>query len=303
MATKKPTVRKASAVKMCLNCRKIKPLTDFYKNSAWVEQNGVDLYCKECAREMCVDKESMRKYCWENGRSFSDAMWEAAERASQQYLINNAEWLNPKTSQKRKDEIANRYICNRFFIVMGYPMFYRFNDPTDEDGNLRDFNPNSMDGMIVENENGETFTLDAGAKKYSSTWNGLYTAQEIEYLDNYYSRLEDGFVLDDVNIQDYARKVAKASLEADTRYNNMRSGKCTSKEWKEAQDAFDGLCKSANFAACQKKDKNTGNNQVLCEIIRDIEINHSANLTHVKFEPDDIDLILEHFRHTDVAIK
>ena len=110
-------------------------------------------------------------------------------------------------------------------------------------------------------------------------------------------------MLDDVNIQDYARKVAKASLEADTRYNNMRIGKCTSKEWKEAQDMFDGLSKSANFAACQKKDRGSAGNEVLCEIIQNIEIHHRADMPQVFFPPDDIDRIIADFAHTDYAIK
>ena len=55
-------------------------------------------------------------------------------------------------------------------------------------------------------------------------WNGYYTQREIDYLDDYYARLEEGFVLDNQNIQDYARKAAKASLDADIKYNRMRQG-------------------------------------------------------------------------------
>ena len=51
-----------------------------------------------------------------------------------------------------------------------------------------------------------------------------YIQREIDYLDDYYARLEEGFVLDNQNIQDYARKAAKASLDADIKYNRMRQG-------------------------------------------------------------------------------
>ena len=298
----KPTVKTPSAVKMCLSCQKTLPLTDFFRNRGWVEQNRVDLYCKVCARKMCFDKESMRKYCWENGRIFSDEMWESAEKLAMRDLINNKEWLKEKTSQKRKEQIKNQAICNRFFFVMCSPKYYGRIDTTDDNGDIRDFDPDSLDGMIVKTENGEQI-INEGTKIYSSVWNGLFTKQEIAYLDSYYERLNEGFMLDDISIQDYARKVAKASLEADTRYNNMRIGKCTSKDWKEAQDAFDGMSKSANFAACQKRDKGSGTNLVLCEIIQNIEVNHQADIPKVVFDSDDIDLILADFAHTDIAIK
>lgn len=300
----KATVRSGSAVKMCLNpaCHKILPLTEFYKNRNWSEQSGVDLYCKECARQMCVDKESIRKYCWENNRLYSEDMWNAAEKKAMYYLANNAEYLSDKTSKKKKEEIKNRYICNQFFLIMNTVTYYSFVDNTAEGGVIRDFDPESMDGTLVSTEDGEQVIND-GAKIYSPTWNGFYTRNEIEYLDGYYERLNEGFVLDDVNIQDYAKKVAKASLEADTRYNNMRIGKCSSGDWKEAQAIFDNLCKSANFAACQKKDKGAGSNEVLCEIIANIEINHQADMPQVFFEEDHIDLILKDFAHTYDAIK
>ena len=83
----------------------------------------------------------------------------------------------------------------------------------------------------------------------------------------------------------------------------MRAGQCSQKEWQEAQDVFDKLSKSANFAACQKKDKGATNNEVLCEIIRNIEINHQADMPKVTFPKDDIDRILADFSHTDRAIQ
>lgn len=298
----KATVKKASPMKMCLSCKSVLPLTEFYKNRSWSDQNGVDLYCKECARKMCVDRDTMRQYCWENNRLWRDEMWDAAEKRAQRVLANNAEWLSDKTSKKKKDEIQDKSICNQFFFVMNLQNFYALVDNTDEEGNIVDFNPNSAAGTAVPTEDGEMI-LDDGARIYSPIWNGMFTRREIEYLDAYYERLENDFVLEDISIQDYARKIAKASLEADNRYDMMRTGKCTSKEWQEAQNIFDGLSKSASFAACQKKDKNNGSNLVLCEIIQNIEVNHYAEMPKVVFPKDDIDRIIEDFAHTDVAIR
>ena len=139
--------------------------------------------------------------------------------------------------------------------------------------------------------------------RYSKVWNGMFTQRELEYLDNYYEKLNDSFNLDDISAQDYARKVAKASLEADTRYDAMRAGKLDSKSWREAQDIFDSLSKSSAFTAAQRKDRGNESNKVLCEIIQEIEVNHHAMIPRVIFLPDDIDRILEDFRHTEESIK
>ena len=97
--------------------------------------------------------------------------------------------------------------------------------------------------------------------------------------------------------------MAKASLEADTRYEMMRTGRCDSKAWREAQDLFDSLSKSSAFTAAQRKDRGSDNNKVLAEIIADIEINHHASMPKVTYPKDDIDKILDDFRHTEDAIK
>ena len=38
--------------KVCSKCRKIKPLTDFYKNVASHSKDGRGYYCKECCRKL-----------------------------------------------------------------------------------------------------------------------------------------------------------------------------------------------------------------------------------------------------------
>lgn len=54
--------RQTLAQKMCVKCRKTKPITEFYKNETWKEQSYCDAYCKECAQKMCKDKLGVREY-------------------------------------------------------------------------------------------------------------------------------------------------------------------------------------------------------------------------------------------------
>lgn len=176
---KKATAKKPSAMKMCLRCHEIKPLTDFYSNKAWTDQNGRDLYCKECARDMCVDRDTLRKYMWENNRLWRDEIWATAETRAMRVLANNPEFLSERTSAKKKSEIKNRTIANQAFFTMNLANLYAYHDNTDDEGNIRDFDSDSLDGSLISTEDGDQ-VRDDGARVYSSIWNGMFTRREIE---------------------------------------------------------------------------------------------------------------------------
>ena len=93
-----------------------------------------------------------------------------------------------------------------FFSVMNLQSVYQLSPNISEDGAYKEFDPDSTAGTTVKDEKGAF--LDDGELIYSRDWNGLYTQREIDYLDDYYAKLEEGFVLDNQNIQDYARKAA-----------------------------------------------------------------------------------------------
>ena len=69
--------------KMCIRCREIKPVSGFYKNRDNRDGKFSDIYCRECARELCKDKESVKKYFWENNRLWKDMIWEKAQEQAE----------------------------------------------------------------------------------------------------------------------------------------------------------------------------------------------------------------------------
>ena len=138
--------------------------------------------------------------------------------------------------------------------------------------------------------------------RYDTTWRGWFTPTEIQMLEQIYSQYEQDFVLDNVNIQDYARKVTKASLNADIAEDKMRRGQITAKEYKEAQQIFDDLSKSSNFAACRRKPgENTGMGS-LGDIILRLETDGFMNDNPYTFPDDDVDKVVNDFLHTVQAI-
>lgn len=169
-----------------------------------------------------MDKDSLRQYCWYNNRKWSDDFWDAAMKKARYTLANHAEYLSDKTKPERKSEIEGEVACKQFFSMMHLGNFYYYSENVGVEGQYKEYDADSADGTMLRDESGEYH--DDGELIFSREWNGMYTQREIDYLNDYYARLEEGFVLDNQNIQDYARKAAKASLDADIKYNKMRQG-------------------------------------------------------------------------------
>ncbi len=236
--------------KLCVKCGKVLPLDRFYGHKEWASQCFRDAWCKECAGKHCVNKEGAREYMWYNNRAWADTYWDMAMKKSLYALASDEEYLLTKDEDKKlrlQERMAGRY----FFSIINLGSVYRYSENIGEEGVFREFNPESSAGTDERDDAGAF--IDDGELVFSRTWNGMYTQREIDYLDESYAQLEEGFVLDNQNIQDYARKAAKASLDADIKYSKMRHGQASVAEWEKAQAIFDNLSKSANFAACKRK--------------------------------------------------
>lgn len=76
--------------------------------------------------------------------------------------------------------------------MMNLSHFYHFSDNVGEEGKYREFDPESASGTMARDEHGEFH--DDGELIFNRDWNGMYTQREIDYLNDYYARLEEGFV-------------------------------------------------------------------------------------------------------------
>lgn len=137
---------------------------------------------------------------------------------------------------------------------------------------------------------------------YSAKWNGNFTKREIAFLDDYYAHIEEGFALDNINLESYSQMVAKAKLHADNSYNKFRRGEISSKEYKEALDMFDTLSKSANFAACKRKPGDTPGLGSFGELVYKIEITGALQENYVEWPKDEVDRLIEEQRHIATAL-
>ena len=139
-------------------------------------------------------------------------------------------------------------------------------------------------------------------KKYSEFFNGYFNQRELEYLANYYDKLEEDFVLDNENIRDYAKKCARASLQADKAQDDYAAGRCSFADVKDALTQFDMLSKSANFAACKRKTGETSGLTCWAETTLYLETHGYCKENKIEWPQDDVDRVVASLSHTVRAL-
>ena len=128
---------------------------------------------------------------------------------------------------------------------------------------------------------------------YSDVWRGNYSRRDIEFLDQYYSDLQHDYKIVTSNHRDYARKIAKASLQMDKSFNDMIAGIAgADKRYKDAKDAFDQLCKSAKFSEATRSVNDVGISG-FAKVAEMVEA-HNWIPKHVVMEKDEIDKMLDY---------
>jgi hypothetical protein len=102
--------------------------------------------------------------------------------------------------------------------------------------------------------------MDEGQLFYNADWQGSYSVQDLNYLNDYFEKLNRDYKITTQNHRDYARKVAKASLAMDKAYARMinENDDSAHKKFKELKSIFDDLCKSAQFSESTRSANDVG---------------------------------------------
>ena len=280
---------KKTQTKLCLHCGRVKALSDYYQNRDWDEQLGKDVWCKDCVNR-CTTKDEIREYFWENHREWTERIWEMAQKKAEALAAKNITYQ--KTTDERRKLILSRLICQQIPTVMQTQ--YQYVDPT-KDGKSLSYAEAKESGQIVE----ET---DPNVKVYDEVFNGYFTQAQLTYLRNYYKHLDDDFTLDTENLKDYARKLSKASLQADKAQDDYAAGRCDFSVVKDALGQFDLLSKSAQFAQCKRKLKEEAGVNSFGEMVLYLETHGHPCTKPVEWSQDDVDLATAELNHIIRAI-
>lgn len=277
--------------KLCMHCGQSKPVGEYYLNKDWAEQQGRDVWCKECVNKTTT-KDEVREYFWENSREWNERIWDSAQKKAAGIAEKNATYQ--KSSEEMQTRLLERITCQQIPAVMQLADYYKFVD-REREGSTMSYQEAKEQGRITEEK-------DPLIKVYSETFNGYFKPDEVKYLETYYANLENDFDLDTENLRDYARKLAKASMLADKAQDNYAAGRCDLSVVKDALAQFDMLSKSANFAACKRKPGDTAGMGSWAELTYKLETTGRPCTRKIEWEKDDVDRTIAEFKYIIEAL-
>lgn len=271
--------------KVCMRCKQTKELDDFFKNRDWEEQLGCDIWCKDCVSRIKT-KDGMREYFWENNREWQEKIWNQASSKAEEAALTNAVYRN--SNEERRAIILEQLTCQNVPSVMARS--YKYVDNKRDD--VLSYEDAKQKGLIKLEEE------DPDLKVYSPEFNGYFKPAELSYLQNYYNSLCEDVEIVTQSHRDYAKKLAKASLQADKAQDDFAAGRCDYQLVKDSMANFDLLSKSANFApSTKRKDGTTSGLGSFGEIALWLETNGYPCIKKVEWEPDDVDKTISEFSY------
>lgn len=171
--------------------------------------------------------------------------------------------------------------------------------------NLTFDNSDSLEGNVKERiariESGSDLEVnDVDSKTYSKEWKGTYSREDLEYLDNYLTKLQEDFKIITINHIDYAKKIAKASLAMDRAYEDLITGVSGAEgKYRNLKDAFDSLSKSAQFSE-SNRGESVGVHGI-SQIVERVESKQWIK-SNEKYEKDELDHLMEQFMNINKSL-
>jgi len=275
--------------KECTSCHKTKKVSNYYIHRDNKPGHNLDFTCKECNKKIVVDLEGLKRYCDLNSRPFVQDLYDVALKTSTDKYENNVDY-NSLPEEKRESFLFEK-IRNIYFSRMGATQYYSYLD-TDQSPV---FVETIEDESEVENVNDAEPVKEK--KIHSEKWSGTYSHSQISWLDAYYAdTCEDFNVVSRIH-KDYAKKIAKASLNMDESFSDMMNGVSgADKRYKDSKAVFDTLSISAKFSEKTRGQNDTAGLGSLAEITAWLEQNGFLQ-EKIVFEDDDISKINKDLRH------
>lgn len=236
-------------------------------------------------------KDNAKEYFWENRREWNEDCWNMAINMAEKRLANNAVYNN--SNEARRKVLLDRTAIQ--CLGMAGSNYYKFMELQPGQEHIS-YAEAVVAGKIPVDVN------DPNIKEYSEFFNGYFNKRELDYLTNYYNKLEEDFSFDNENLRDYAKKCARASLQADKAQDDYAAGRCSFADVKDALSQFDMLSKSANFAACKRKSGETSGLTSWAETTMYLETHGYCKETKIEWPQDDVDRVINALQHTVKAL-
>lgn len=271
---------------VCKKCGTKKDLNDFYTNSKWEENKTKDCWCKECVKGLSA-KEEVRKYFWENNRYWDEKIWTAARENASKIVLNNA--IYKKADSAQQALIFEKLSSEQVSLLMNKPAYYRYEC---HDGKA--YEAAKSDGQICD-------MIDEGVRKYDKEWNGYYTNNELEFLNNFYNQICEEREIESFTERLYVRNWAKSALTFDKAQDALNKGEGAPEDVQKAAAVMDTVAKTGQLAPKKKEDKGEGLSSV-AEISLYL-IQHGHPMTRkIEWPEDQVDAVSKDFAYLPVAL-
>ena len=176
----KPKAKKPEeppAEKVCSFCGEKYTVEDFYPNRNETTGLRRDKWCKKCYKKNVVDMDSLRKYMFENGRLWTDSLWEECRNRAEKDMNASPEYASIVDEEIRKAILLKKTL-SIFPTVMNNAKYYRHFDPSIIADNV-------VDIKKIEEARKLTHEISDPYDRvpiYSKKWGGRYTQAEIDSL-------------------------------------------------------------------------------------------------------------------------
>lgn len=256
---------------------------DFYKNRDNIANSGYDFWCKSCVNTSVNDKETMKEYCRQNNRVFSNELWEKQEQ------LATADVEQGKIGGLRSNTAKANYIMRRtisdYFKEMNAVRWYEYEETGDSDHSL--FTASGAD---------DVWYGDQSEAVYSEFWEGTYTRQELDILNNMLKEYEADFDIPDVHTRNMFKKVVKLSHMQD-----KATAKASEDPSKENLDNLEKLTKMMNTLSdsvklnlAKRSSNDRGGFTDLGSLIARVE-STGALMRKQEFPEDDVDITMREY--------
>ena len=246
--------------KKCLACDKDISVRQFYSSNSPLHADHLVPWCKKCIFKNVLDSDGRldKNKCKSVLRQIDKPFHIKYINAARDELSRKNQFLNGDVDDYGQ-KIFQLYMKN----IQSLPQLRKetYADSDTEDRTYAEKLEESNTKSIQKKKEKQTSNTSQKtfSKIYSQKWRGEYTQEDIDYLDNYYLGLERDYKIVTENHRDYAKKIAKASLQMDKTFDDMKNNVAgADAKYKAAREAFDTLSKSAKFSESTRSVNDVG---------------------------------------------
>lgn len=245
----------------CSNCGQDKILEGNYiKNIN--NKTGYDLWCSKCRKKLVIDEQSLKEYCRENNRGYSQDLFKQVLKLAEDKLNkkNKIEKIN------NFDELLIKSAINLYFSKM---------------------NLIGNEGQKIKDKNKSKYNIKVTEQQLTQ-WGDGFEPFEYQQLENYYTDLLGYFEIENPVHKNLVKLGAMNAVLAE---KALREGRIA--EYHKLQQAYSSILGDSRLKPSQKNAADGTALATVCQWVEKVELIDGKIPQFEITEPDKIDQEIE----------